>query len=134
MTGSLAFDMLISLTAIALMVGISMLIGAWRNASVDEAAARERLAFDEPDFEPGRWLVSADGKAAVALSGGGDEAAFVFSVGDSLATRRLRVGAFEVACDGGDIIARIPDVSKPRIRLRAGDAGAAAEWAGGLGG
>lgn len=133
MTGDLVLDLLISLAAIALMVGISWLMGAWRTIRVDEASAAERLAFDEPDFAPVRWMVGADGKAAAALSESG-EAAFVFAVGDSLATRRPAPGAYRVSRDGEAVVAAIADPSKPAIRLRAASAGQAAEWAGGLGG
>lgn len=133
MTGDLTFDLLISVAAIAIMVGISWLMGAWRNVPVDEASAAERLAFDEPDFVPVRWMVGADGKAAAALSAIG-EAAFVFAVGDSLATRRLSLGAYKVNCEGEAVVAAFPDPSKPAIRLRAPSAEEAAEWAGGLGG
>lgn len=134
MTGDLSLDLLVSVAAIALMVGISWLLGAWRNVPVDEASAAERLAFDEPDFAPVRWMVGADGKAAAALSAAGGEAAFVFAVGDSLASRRLQLGAFRVSRDGEEIIAAIADPSKPAIRLRAPSAAEAADWAGGLGG
>jgi hypothetical protein len=134
MTGDLAIDLAISLAGIALMVGVSFLIGAWRSAPVSEAAARERLAFDEPDFAPARFMVSRDGKAAAAISGAGDEAAFVFSVGDGLATRRLRCGAFKVRREGGEVVAELADPSKPKLRLIAGNSEEAADWAGGLGG
>ncbi len=134
MTGNLAIDLAISLAGIALMVGVSFLIGAWRSAPVSEVAARERLAFDEPDFAPAHFMVSGDGRAAAAISGAGDEAAFVFSVGDSLATRRFRLGAFKVCCEGGEVLAEIADPSKPKLRLVARDAEEAADWADGLGG
>lgn len=131
MTGNLYLDLAISVAAIAVMVAISWALGAWRTIPVEEAAAKERLAFDEPDFAPRRWLMSRDGKAAAALSG--DEAAFVFANGDSLATRRYPLGAFKVSAEGEAIIAAIPDPSRPKIRLTARDAAEAAEWAGGLG-
>lgn len=134
MTGNLAIDLAISLAGIALMVGVSWLIGAWRSTPVSEAAARERLAFDEPDFAPARFMVSGDGRAAAALSGEGEEAAFVFSLGDRLATRRYRRGAFKVRREGGEVVAELADPSKPKLRLLARDAEEAADWAGGLGG
>lgn len=133
MTGDLSLDLLISVAAIALMVGISWVMGAWRNVRVDEASAAERLAFDEPDFVPVRWMVGADGKAAAALSENG-EAAFVFAVGDSLATRRFGPGACRIGREGEAVVARLADPSKPALRLRAPNAEIAAEWAGGLGG
>lgn len=134
MTGDLAIDLAISLAGIALMVGVSFLIGAWRSAPVSEAAARERLAFDEPDFKAHRWIISRDGKAAAAVSGGGEEAAFVFSHGDRLATRRLPRGAFKVRREGGEVVAELADPSKPKLRLIARNSEEAADWAGGLGG
>lgn len=131
MTGNLYLDFLISIAGITIMVGISWLIGALRTIPVEEGAAKERLAFDEPDFAPRRWLLSCDGKAAAAVSD--REAAFVFANGDSLATRRYPLGAFGVSAEGETVIAAIPDPSKSKIRLTARDAAEAADWTGRLG-
>jgi len=131
MTGNLYLDLLISFAGIGVMVGVSFLLGAWKNAPVDAASAVDRLAFDEPDFAPARWMISADKRAAAALSAGG-EAAFVFAQGDGLATRRLSHGAFKVEQEGREVIVSFGDITKPKIRLVAGGEAEAAEWAGSL--
>jgi hypothetical protein len=134
MTGNTLLDLAISLAGIAVLVAISWALGALRRVGVDEAGARDRLAFDEPDFTPAQWFFGRDGRAAAALSPDGAEAAFVFANGDRLATRRLRTGSFNIAADGAAAVARIGDVTMPRIRLAAGDAATAAQWAQRLGG
>ena len=132
MTGNLYLDLLISFAGIGVMVGVSFLLGAWKNAPVDAASAIDRLAFDEPDFAPARWMMSADKRAAAALSAAGGEAAFVFAQGDGLATRRLSHGAFKVEQEGREVIVSFGDITKPKIRLVAGGEAEAAEWAGSL--
>lgn len=134
MTGNLYIDFAISIAGIALMVGVSWLMGAWRSAPIDEAAAMERLAFDEPDFEADRWRVAADRKAAAALSAAGDEIAFILTIGDSLATRRLKRSELKVRRDDKAVVAETGDPAMPKIRLAARDAAEAVEWAGELGG
>lgn len=134
MTGDLYLDLAISVAGIALMVGVSWMIGAWRSRPVERAAAAERLAFDEPDFAAVDWMVSEDRRAAAAISERGDEAALVFSVGDRLATRRFALGDVRARCEDSKIIIETGDLSKPKIVLAAQDARQAAEWAGRLAG
>lgn len=134
MTGNLYLDLLISFGGVAVLVGVSFLLGAWKSATVDEASARERLDFDEPDFRPGEWLFSRDGSAAVAISQDGAEAAFVFALGDGLATRRVKLGAFEVKSEGDKVAARLRDPSKWSLKLAAGSPEEAVRWAGRLSG
>lgn len=131
MTGNLYLDLLISLAGIGVMVGVSFLLGAWKNAPVDAASAMDRLAFDEPDFNPVRWMIGADKRAAAALSPGG-EAAFIFAQGDGLATRRFKLGAFKVEQEGTAVTVSFGDVTKPKIRLAAVTEIDAADWAGSL--
>ncbi|HXI86386.1 MAG TPA: hypothetical protein VNH64_02930 [Parvularculaceae bacterium] len=132
MTGNLNLDLVISLGGVALMVAISWALGAWRSVKADEASAPERLAFDEPDFKPAEWFFSADGKAAAAISESGEDVAFVFALGDSLGTRRMRKGAARIATEGRDVTAALGDISAPPLKLRAPDEAAAARWAGRL--
>lgn len=134
MTGNLFLDLAISFAGVAVLVAVSYLLGGWRSAPVDEAAARDRLAFDEPDFNPGAWLFGADGKAAAALSEDGREAAFVFSVGDGLSTRRARCGEVAVEAAGRTLTARLRDPSKWALKLSAGSPEEAARWASRLSG
>lgn len=134
MTGNLFLDLAISLAGVAVLVGASYLLGGWRSVSIDEAAARDRLAFDEPDFTPGEWLFGADGRAAAALSEDGREAAFVFSVGDDLSTRRMRCGDVPVDASGPTLTAHLRDPSKWALNIAAGSPEEAARWASRLSG
>jgi hypothetical protein len=129
MTGSLFLDLLISVGGVALLIALSWLLGGLRSVRVDETAATERLAFDEPDFAPADWLTSADGCAAAAISRDGRDAAVVFAVGDRLATRRFKAGAVAVHVDGRSVAVLLGDVSRPKIALLAPDADAANRWA-----
>lgn len=133
MTGNLALDLLISFGGVALIVAVSALLGGLRSARLDAAAARARLAEDEPDFRPAAILVGADGRSAVAVAEGG-EAAALFAVGDRIATRRFRIGAFEARAQGTEIEILLKDPSKWRLKLAAPTAAEAAEWAGRLSG
>lgn len=134
MTGNLYLDLAISLAGVAVLVAVSWLLGAWRSIPLDEAKARDRLAFDEPDFIVGDWLFGADGKSAVAVSQDGGELALVRSLGDGLATRRIRKGAAPVEARGADVLIALGDPSITKFRLRAPDDKAAAAWASRLGG
>lgn len=133
MTGNLALDLLISAGGVALIVLISVLLGAWKTVRLDEASARGRLELDEPDFQPSDLLVGADGKAALAIGANGD-AALVFALGDGLATRRFKPGDYQVKAAGADVELNLRDPSKWRVRLAAGSPEAAAGWAGRLSG
>lgn len=126
MTGDVLLDFLISVAGIALIVAVSAAFGAVRSVAVTEAAAADRLAFDEPDFVPQAWLVSADAKAAVAEAA--DEIALVFALGDGLASRRLKRGAAKVERAGKALVFRLGDVAKPRVTILAADEKAAAGW------
>jgi hypothetical protein len=128
MTGDLVQDLLISAAGVGVIVVLTYLLGAWRNVRVDETSARERLEFDEPDFQPAVWMVGADGKAAAALSGDGGEIAVVFALGDGLATRRMRRGAASIAARGSVVTILLGDATKSKISLPAPDAAAAAQW------
>ncbi|MBY0422778.1 MAG: hypothetical protein K2Q06_10785 [Parvularculaceae bacterium] len=128
MTGDPLLDLVISLAGVAALVGLAFLLGATKTLVVDEAAARERLSFDEPDFRPEAWLVDGRGRSAVALSSDGTEAAVVFAVGDGLATRRFRVGAMPASAEGARLVVGLKDVSRPSVAIDAPDAAAAARF------
>jgi hypothetical protein len=132
MTGDPLLDLAISFVGTVLLVALSWALGAWRSAAVDEAAAAARLAFDEPDFRPSAWLVSEDGRAALAADEAGREFALVFAVGDGLATRRAALGSRPAQRDGRAVTILLNEFSKRRVRLVARDESAAEDWAGRL--
>jgi len=121
-------EIAISFVGIAILIGISWALGALRTITVEEINARDRLAFDEPDFDPAAWLIGVDGRSAAALSADGLEIALVFAVGDGLATRRFRHGAVRVEKSGSSILFRIREPALRRVRLEAADDSAAAQW------
>lgn len=134
MTGNLLLDLAVSAAVTAALVVLSFLLGAWRSVRVDEGRMRDRLAFDEPDFRPGAFLIGIDGKAAAALDEAGGEGALVFALGDGLATRRFKLGALAAKSENGAVMVTLRDLSKWRVRIAAPNAEAAAVWAGKLGG
>ncbi len=132
MTGDPLLDLAIAFAGTVLLIGLSYALGAFRSVVVEAAAAAERLAFDEPDFRPAAWLVSEDGRAALAMAEGDAEYAAVFAIGDGLATRRLKSGSKQVIHDGRTLTLLLGEVSKRRVALVVPDESAAAAWAGRL--
>lgn len=133
MTGHLGLDLLISLGGVAAMIALSLALGALRTARVSEAAAREILALDEPDFRPGPWHLSEDGRAGFSVDVAAAEMALVVSHGDRLAVRRLPLGRVVAAKDGPLITLDFGDVAMRRRVLRAPDAATADLWLGLIG-
>ncbi|MEO1250965.1 MAG: hypothetical protein AAFW81_01310 [Pseudomonadota bacterium] len=125
MTGNLLLDSLISLGAIAVMVGFVWRLFGGSGEPVSEGAARDRLAFDEPDFHPAEWLFDADGYAALATDGAG-EFAIIIRKGDDLATRRFAADRVDAKMSAETLVLRFGDPGFPPVRLRAPDA---ADWA-----
>lgn len=128
MTGNALIDLAISLAGVAILIGLSWLLGAMRSVAVTSEAAIERLAFDEPDFKIGEWFFGADNKSAAAMSADGHETALVFAVGDGLATRRFRHGAIGIEKSGTMLEFRMGEPSLRRVRLVAPDETAAEHW------
>ena len=125
MTGNFLIDSAISLGAIAVMVFVAWFFFRAPAQSVNEAAARDRLSFDEPDFAPVDWLFDEDGRAAL-VEGMAGEFALVFRVGGDLATRRFSPGDVGALADKDGLIVRFSDPSVGPLRLRSGGA---ALWA-----
>lgn len=132
MTGNLLLDLVISLAGVALLVFVAFLLGATRTLTLDRATAEERLAFDEPDFRPGDWLVGRDGRAAIALSESGAETAVVFVNGDGLGVRRFPTGRLRIERGGDSVVVLLGDISRGKVAVAAADAAEAEAWAGRL--
>jgi len=128
MTGNLILDSLISLAAIGLMVATAFVFFGGAPVCVTEDKARERLAFDEPDFAPVRWLVDARGRAALAEGAGGDYA-LVSRLGIDLVTRRFPAGGVRAAAENGELVVRPGDPGSRKVALEAPDEIGAADWA-----
>lgn len=129
MTGDLLIDSLISIAAIALMVGVAWALFRAPAPAVTQEAAAARLAFDEPDFQPVRWLVDRQGRAALAEGAGGD-VALVSRLGADLLTRRFPASAVRASQEGGALVIRPND---PGFRRLVIEADGAADWARKLG-
>ena len=125
MTGNLFIDSLISIGAIALMVLVARLLFPPPPSAVTEAEARERLAFDEPDFLTVRWLIDRQGRAAVAEDAAGD-VALVFRLGLDLVTRRFPASAIQAEEANFALIIRPNDPGSRKLVIAADGA---AEWA-----
>lgn len=121
-------EIAVSLAGIAVLVLVSWFLGALRTAKVTQEAAAERLAFDEPDFAQGDWLVGTDGISAAAVSADGAEGALVFVIGDGLGTRRFRRGGVAVERSGAILAFKTSEPSLPKVRVSAPDEATAARW------
>ncbi len=125
MTGDLLLDSVISLAAIALMVAFAWFMFSAPPLKVTKEVARERLAFDEPDFTPVHWLIDAEGRAALAEDEAGDFA-LISRLGVDLVTRRYAAGAMRVTVEGGVLAIAPLDPGSRTVKLAAGEA---AQWA-----
>lgn len=121
-------ELTISVIGVAVLVGVSWLLGGLKTISVTQESAADRLSFDEPDFDVGEWFVGADGKAAAALAADRSEIALVFVIGDGLGTRRFRHGSVGVERHGATIHFRLNEPSLNAVRVAAGDASLAEQW------
>ncbi len=129
MTGNVLIDLAISFAGIAILVGLARLIFPNAGGGVFNAEkARDRLAFDEPDFHAEAWLVDAEHGAAIAMSDSGD-IALIKKAGDGLVTRRARAGALQCASDGADLAVTIPDHTFKGFAVRAASDREAQQWA-----
>ncbi len=124
MTGNLLIDSAISLGVIAVLVLAARLAFRAPSPPLDVARASERLAFDEPDFAPTRWLVDAGGRAALAEGANGDFAV-VCRLGIDLVTRRFPAGAAAVKTEANGIVVVPPGAGGPAAHINAGET---AEW------
>lgn len=125
MTGNLLIDSLISITGIIVMVIVVRLVFPKTAAPVTEARARERLALDEPDFEPCAWLIDAEGRAALAEGKAGDFV-LVERLGLDLVTRRFLPGVAKAAEEEGALAVKLPDHTTPKVAIASRDA---TQWA-----
>ena len=103
------------------MVLVSWLAFRERPVPVTIELAGERLAFDEPDFEPTEWFIDATGRSALVQGRAGDFT-MVFRFGAHLVTRRFAKGQVRVSVsqDGLSIHPANPGVG--RITLHGIDA------------
>ena len=115
MTGNLYIDLAISVVGIAVLVALARLMFANADIEISEQAAAERLAFDEPDFEPVGWLVDRKSNVALARNAGG-EIAVIKAMGDGLVTRRLQIGDADATYnDGALAIGAADHTSRPAV-------------------
>lgn len=88
MTFAFLMQLILSVTFIAVMVGVTALARIPRPApALDEALLRRLLADDYPDTAPGDVWLSTDGAAGLARHG--DLALIAWRLGDSYVTRDL---------------------------------------------
>ncbi len=129
MTGNVLIDLAISFIGITILVGLARLIFPNAGADIFSAAAvRDRLAFDEPDFEIDALLVDAERSAALAINKTGD-LALVKKAGDGLVTRRARPGDLQCDRNGADLSLTVPDHTFHGFAIRAANDSDAQQWA-----
>jgi len=128
LTGNVLIDLAISLTGIAILVGLSRLIFGKSAEPLSQRRAANRLAFDEPDFAPVAWVVDVTAGAAIARNGAG-EIALIKAAGDGLATRRAGAGAFSCAREGAVLTIAPPDLTYGGVTVTAANEAEAMQWA-----
>jgi len=121
-------ELAVSVMGVAILVGVSWLLGAMKSAKVTMEAAIDRLSFDEPDFSAGEWFVGADGKGAAVISADGRETAVVFALGDGLGTRRFRHGAMGMERHGAAIKILMNEPSLGAVNVIAPNETTAEQW------
>ena len=131
MTGNTLIDLAISIGGVILLVGLARLIFGVQSAALTRAAASDRLAFDEPDFEPAEWLVSESGAVAVNQAG---EAALIKPLGDGLVSRRFSVKDLRWRRDGLQLMIEAPDHAFSNLMVSASSEDEAQRWAARLNG
>jgi len=128
LTGNALIDLAISLTGIAILVGLARVIFGAAQQPLNTGSAVGRLAFDEPDFAPVEWVVDEAAGAAIARNGAG-EIALIKAVGDGLATRRAKAGTFSCAHDGKVLTIAPPDLTFGGVTVTAANEAEAMQWA-----
>jgi len=128
LTGNVLIDLAISLTGIAILVGLARAIFGSAQQPLNAASAASRLAFDEPDFAPVAWVVDEAAGAAIARNGAG-EIALIKAAGDGLATRRAKAGAFSCAHSGAVLTIASPDLTFGGVTVTAANEAEAMQWA-----
>ena len=129
MTPALLAELAVAAGVTAFLIALSWLLGAWRSVPLNEAAVRDRLAFDEPDFRIDSLLIGSDHRSALALDVAKGEAAVAFALGDAVATRRFKRGSLGVRAEGANVTVVLKDISKWRVRIAAASTDAAEDWA-----
>ncbi len=112
----------VSLIAVAGLVGLSAWLGRPRpTPALDEAAARRIRAEEFPDDAPDAVWPSADGRGALARSG--DRALVIYRLGDGYVARALPWReALAAPVRDGRLDLRFAEVAAPRARLAMGPA------------
>ena len=117
MTPAFLVQTLISLIAIAALVGLA----AWARIArqlpaLDEACALRLLADEFPDRPIGQVWIAADSRSAVARSD--DQALVLYLVGDGYVTRSVAWGELAGArAIGAFRELRLRDITAPRVRF-----------------
>jgi len=110
------------------LVGAAAALGATKSAVLGEELLRERLSFEEPDFQPAEILASADEGAAIAASADGAEAILAVRVGDRIALRRFHIGQRRVTRRGELVIVSLGEAGLAEARVIAATAECAEKW------
>lgn len=126
MTGNILVDLGIALGGVLLLAALARAVFGTVSIAMTQSAAAERLAFEEPDFEPAAWLVDEKAGAAVARNDAGDIATIV-AQGDRFVVRRLSRDAPGIHYTEGRLHIAPPDHTSRPV-LVAVDPDKAGEW------
>lgn len=125
---TITFYLLASLAAVALIVGLNLILMGRGRARVGLDSAKALLETENPGFRAADAVVGRDGRAALVE----DETGAVYLVaaaGDRFVSRKLSSGSVRTLVRDGDMLTlRLRDFTFPRARLVLADADAAAAW------
>ncbi|WP_411820214.1 hypothetical protein ABFZ85_01880 [Hyphococcus formosus] len=123
MTGNLLIDSIISLLAIGAMVLLAWAVFRAPVPALTVEEAKDRLSFDEPDFQVREWLVDENGRAVLALGECGG-LVIISRLGLDLVTRRFAAGHLPRTAISDQTLTIYPaDPGSRAVRVNAPEAG-----------
>lgn len=125
------------LGVIAIIALVRWAMGSAVAQIVSADAARDRIAWDHPDFVVDRLVIASDGHEAIALSADGREAIVLFALGNRITLWRIPRQQLHIEGRAGSspntLIVATGDFTLPYLRLPLADATLGSELASRLG-
>ena len=107
--------------------GLCWILFGRRPHRFDQDAAAKRLHFDEPDFEPSRWLTS-EAKGAALVANSNNELAVIRTAGANYVTRRLIPGSVAAQRNGKSLGLSMSDHTFNKLTIDAPNEEQARAW------
>lgn len=127
MTKEVLISQVIAVLVVVILGGLCWILFGRRPHLLDKEAAAKRLNFDEPDFEPSRWLTSETNGAALAANTN-NEIAVIRTAGANYVTRRLIPGSDTVQRNGKSLRLSMSDHTFRKLTIDAPNEAEARAW------